>query len=115
MTKSLNELAKEFLQVSVDHGFHDEGSDGITSNTIAAFVANLHGEISELWEAYRKDTLNKKCDKPINLTCAEEELADIIIRTLEYGQQLGLDMDRAVSIKNEYNKTRPWRHGGKKA
>jgi len=112
--KSLNELAKEFWQVSADHGFHDEGPDG-ANNDISAFVANLHGEISEFWEAYRKDTLDKKCDKSIELTCAEEELSDIIIRTLEYGQQLGLDMDRAVTIKNEYNKTRPWRHGGKKA
>jgi NTP pyrophosphatase (non-canonical NTP hydrolase) len=49
------------------------------------------------------------------LTCIEEELADIIIRTLDTAQAFGVDIDRAVTAKMAYNATRPHRHGGKLA
>jgi len=97
---------------SKEHGFHQEG----VNNAAPSWCANLHGEISELWEAYRKGTLDKPCDKKVELTCAEEELADIIIRTLDIAWQLGrIDVDKAVRLKHEYNRGRPYLHGGKKA
>jgi NTP pyrophosphatase (non-canonical NTP hydrolase) len=49
------------------------------------------------------------------MTYAEEELADIIIRALDTSHQLGLDINAAVNKKMEYNLTRPYRHGNKKA
>ena len=106
---SLNELAREFWQVAEDHGFHD------VNNSPPTWCANLHGEVSEFWEAWRKGVLDKLCDKAIELTCAEEELADIVIRALEVAEQMGIDMDRAVAAKHAYNKQRPYRHGGKQA
>lgn len=42
------------------------------------------------------------------------ELADCIIRILDYCGHAGIDIEEAIRIKNEYNKTRPYRHGGKK-
>lgn len=42
------------------------------------------------------------------------ELADVIIRVLDYCGYAGIDIDAAISQKHEYNKTRPYRHGGKK-
>ena len=50
--------------------------------------------------------------KPVGIA---SELADVIIRTLDLGYMLGLDMDEAVRLKMEHNKTRPYRHGGKRA
>lgn len=42
------------------------------------------------------------------------ELADVIIRVLDYCGYAGIDIDAAISQKHEYNKSRPYRHGGKK-
>lgn len=108
---TLNEWANAAWQNAEDHGFHDEG----INDSVPSFVANLHGEVSELWEAYRDGGLNNTCDKGIPLTRAEEELADIIIRVLDASVQLGINIEAAVTAKHGYNKTRPFRHGGKLA
>lgn len=42
------------------------------------------------------------------------ELADCMIRILDYCGHDGIDIEEAIRIKHEYNKTRPYRHGGKK-
>lgn len=42
------------------------------------------------------------------------ELADCMIRILDYCGHAGIDIEEAIRIKHEYNKTRPYRHGGKK-
>jgi hypothetical protein len=75
---------------------------------------NFHAEISELWESYRKDQLDNPCDKGIGLTCEEEELSDIIIRVLDWCAYKGIDIDKAITYKIHYNKTREYKHGGKK-
>lgn len=42
------------------------------------------------------------------------ELADCIIRILDYCGAKNIDIAEAVRVKHEYNKSRPFRHGGKK-
>lgn len=49
------------------------------------------------------------------LTCAEEELADIIIRAMDTAKRLGVNIGRAIAVKHAFNATRPHRHGGKAA
>lgn len=57
----------------------------------------------------------KKCqyreDKPLGIAV---ELADCILRILDYCAAEGIDIDAILREKHEYNKTRPYRHGGKK-
>jgi NTP pyrophosphatase (non-canonical NTP hydrolase) len=54
---------------------------------------------------------NYKNSKPEGIPA---ELADCIIRILDYCGKEGIDIEEAVKIKHQYNKTRPYRHGGKK-
>ena len=44
---------------------------------------------------------------------AAVELIDCLIRILDYCGHAGIDVEKTMSIKHEYNKTRPWKHGGK--
>ena len=41
------------------------------------------------------------------------EIADLIIRALDFSGEHGIDIERAVLEKMAYNKTRPFKHGGK--
>lgn len=102
-------------------GFHQLSKT--TDQFIPMTVANMHGEISELHEAWRKGQLGQPCDKADKmagmglrpLSCAEEELADIIIRAVDTAARLGIDIGAAVTAKHLYNTTRPMLHGGKKS
>ena len=40
-------------------------------------------------------------------------MADCIIRILDWAGKENIDMDAIIREKMEYNKTRPYRHGGK--
>jgi len=110
---TLNQLRDELHNLAKQKGWYD--SPETDDQFITRFVANTHGELSELWEAHRKSILHEPCDKDSSLTNLEEEMADIIIRTLDACGRLGVDIERAVHLKHEHNKNRAYRHGGKKA
>ena len=113
----INSIAEEVYVIARDHGFHSDsptpGSGELaTVDRVAKFCANIHGETSELWEAARKGNLNKPCDKDgCDLTCAEEELADLAIRVMDCAVVLGVDLGSAILKKSRYNEGRPFMHG----
>lgn len=110
---ALNTLRDAFYKTACEKGFHDQ--EGGTP--VAEMLINIAGEACELWEAYRKKELDKPCDKASKmsepLTCAEEEVADLLIRVMDLCAELKIDLGRAVFVKSEFNKTRSHRHGGK--
>jgi NTP pyrophosphatase (non-canonical NTP hydrolase) len=129
----LNDLAQAVARNADRKGFRDalrnlmtpEQWDGHLGELVraAVYTSNLHGEASEFWEAFRNGALGKPCDKAMKmealglpeLTNAEEEIADLLIRTLDQAQAHGVDVAKAVSVKMAYNATRPFLHGAKKA
>ena len=110
----LNELAKEIHQNAVDHGFWHPAP------TFGEVVALCHSELSEALEEYRAGRpmrwypfigeVQGAPDKPEGIAT---EMADCLIRILDWAASAGLDFDAIVREKVEYNKTRPYRHGGK--
>jgi hypothetical protein len=42
------------------------------------------------------------------------ELIDCVIRIFDYLGKTGVDVEKLLIAKHEYNKSRPYRHGGKK-
>ncbi len=121
----LNELAKEIHQNAVDHGWWEE------ERSFGEIIALCHSELSEALEEYREGHHPTegyyKC-KADDIDCVEEckecqlakpegipiELADCIIRILDYCGKEGINIDEAIRKKHEHNKSRPYRHGGKK-
>lgn len=120
----LNTLRDLAFKESSDRGWHkdDVKRKGVIKN-FGNYCTNLHSEVSELWEAWRKNKLNELCDKADQmkqndlepLTCAEEEIADIVIRAMDTAAKLKVDVAKAVYYKLLFNRTRAHRHGGKLA
>lgn len=106
----INEVAKQIHENAVDHGWWDE------ERGFPEVLALIHSEVSEALEEYRNGRLPTEVytgnnGKPEGIPI---ELADVIIRVLDYCGYAGIDIDAAISQKHEYNKSRPYRHGGKK-
>lgn len=72
---------------------------------IPAILALIHSEVSEALEEFRKAH---------RIEHFGEELADVIIRVLDCTAGLGIDIDAAVRAKLEVNRTRGFKHGGKR-
>jgi len=75
-------------------------------------IALIHSELSECLEAMRRG--NPPSKKIPEFSWAEEELADTVIRIIDLCIKNDYDLPKAMCAKMEYNKTRPYMHGGKK-
>jgi NTP pyrophosphatase (non-canonical NTP hydrolase) len=53
-------------------------------------------------------------DKISEFSGVEAELADVIIRIMDYAGARGLRVAEAIMAKHQYNEGRDYRHGGKK-
>lgn len=101
-----NAMADDIHQTAVDHGWWD------TDRNDAECIALMHSELSEALEALRNG--NPPDDKIPEFSGVEAELADCIIRIMDMAPARGWRIGEAIEAKNEYNKSRPYRHGGKK-
>ena len=130
MSHSLNELAREINAIAKEKGWHDE------ERSFGEYCALFHAEISEALEEHRAGRHNresyyscKSIDGPNRCTRVPQncyecefakpegipiELADCIIRILDFCGQYDIDIDEVIRTKIEYNKTREYKHGGKK-
>lgn len=75
-------------------------------------IALMHAELSEGLEALRNNI--EKSDHIPEFSGIEEELADVIIRIMDFAQRRDLRLSEAIIEKLKYNTTRPHKHGGKK-
>ena len=134
---NLNKFIKEVHENAVNHGWHE---DKRTFGDIASLITC---EVSEAVEEHRngkpmiyvnKHTEQSDADGGYNYIETDVayfdglkpegilvELADVIIRILDYAaslgddtyKEIGMDFTQILELKHNYNKTRSYKHGGK--
>lgn len=103
-------LVREIHDNAIKHGWWEE------ERGLPEILMLCVSELSEALEEYRSghepgEIYFGESGKPEGIPI---ELADCTIRILDYCGKMGIDIAEAIRIKHEYNKSRPYRHGGKK-
>ena len=135
----LNELAKNIHANAIEHGWWDEKRS--FPEIVALCHSELSEALEEYRDGHPAfyhpcNAGGLCCDDIPDITCGNRiynsedpdapckarskkpegiavELADCIIRILDYCAHAEIDIDEILRTKHEYNKTRPYRHGGK--
>jgi NTP pyrophosphatase (non-canonical NTP hydrolase) len=105
--KSISGWQRDVHKLAVEKGWYDP------PKSFGEYIALIHSEASEALEAYRcgiDGMYFGDDDKPEGVP---SELADVIIRVMDFAEHLGIDLEEAMRLKHEYNATRSHRHGGK--
>jgi hypothetical protein len=103
---TINEWCQAVHELSKSKGWYDSPRSPLEIHAL------IHCEVSEASEEARKGSPGLYYDgnKPEGEAV---ELADAMIRILDYFAVKGWDLEDILTIKHAYNKTRPHRHGGK--
>jgi NTP pyrophosphatase (non-canonical NTP hydrolase) len=103
--ESWNDMQKKVNQTAHDKGWYEKPAENGTRLML------MVSEIAEAMEADRKDLQDDKIPEFLGL---EAELADCVIRIMDFSEQNNLRLAEAILAKAAFNKSRPHRHGGKK-
>jgi NTP pyrophosphatase (non-canonical NTP hydrolase) len=101
-------ICKEIHALATEKGWWEK-----KDRNIGELIALCHSELSEALEDWReskmKTYLNEK-GKPCGFP---SEIADTVIRLFDLCEALGIDLEKEIESKHNYNKSRSYRHGGK--
>lgn len=111
---TIKEWQKEVHDLARAKGWYRAGEE----RNMGEVMMNIASEVSEAWEAWRDGkeatyfVSTKTGEKPEGV---QIELADVVIRIMDTCEANGWDLEECIRLKHEYNQTRPYRHGGKRA
>lgn len=107
--------AEVIHQNAIEHGWYEGVTiENMGPDFIPSKLALVHSELSEALEAYRGHGIPERGNYALpGEDSFQEELADAVIRIFDLCGFLALDIEIAINLKHEYNKSRPYRHGNK--
>lgn len=121
-TTNLNRLATYVGGINRAHGFRDH-TEAIYAAGDEDAIRDMHGNhlmliVGELVEAHEDIRSGLPVDgmtiaasgKPEGVA---SEIADVVIRCLDFADAHGIDLDGAIATKVAFNETRPYKHGRK--
>ncbi len=104
---------REVHALAREKGWHPDGIDPRDPNRALALLMLVTTELAEVAEDIRRGKWDAATEENGKPTGVPSELADSVIRILDACAAWGIDLEAAISSKHEFNKTRPFRHGGK--
>jgi NTP pyrophosphatase (non-canonical NTP hydrolase) len=130
---SLYSWGETSFNLALKKGFHRDIDPGqgqhMEPERIASRIALITSELSEALEEVGRGRMELYFKDADNLQDRNEyltnngalkpegfgiELADVFLRLVDLAYSTGIDLDKMVRLKHNYNKTRPFMHGGKK-
>lgn len=111
--QTITEWQVAIYQYALAKGWYDNDTRTFGDN-----CALFTSEISEAYDEYRNGHEVTETyfnpDKPEKAEGVPTELADCVIRILDFCQRAGIDLQAIMEQKHAYNLTRSYRHGNKR-
>lgn len=107
---TISEMSDLAYKQAVTSGF-ESGPKRSVGDCFMLMVTELAEAMEEFRSGFPINEIYYKDGKPEGVPI---ELADVVIRIGNFCGANGIDLEEAVCKKMDFNRTRPYRHGGKK-
>ncbi len=129
MNKSLDDYIKRAYENAKNKGFHlddDEMRNKLKWGSVdhnhfskLAMIKDLALIVTEISEAVEAIREGRTADFDFNTDIIvtnwketfEEEIADVFIRLFDFCGNYGIDIERFINLKMDYNESREYKHG----